>query len=397
MKYNNIYEQDSDPKHKLQWGKTIVFGILSIIMLTCLLVGCVSNDEDTVPVSDVLLVYLGGDNNLSGESYDKLQAITAGYRGAPYRRILVYRDSQNEPPYLQEITDANDIRTLETYGQENSASEKVFRRVILKTKSLYPEAKLNLLVFSHASGWLPSGSLNNPKTGILKSILMDGDDEMELNDFISAIPDNTFETIILETCFSAGIEVAYSLRNKTQYILASSAEIVSPGFTNIYPEAINHLLGADGLKKFAQTAFDYFDSRPGEYRSVTLSVIKTAYLEELGRFVQENCDSNKEVEVNDIQHFDRYAYSLFFDFGDYYSRLLETEEQQRQLEYLIAQCVPWKASTDSFLPGYNGFQIKKHSGLTTYILQESFPQLNEKYQQQEWYKVQNGYQQLTTD
>jgi hypothetical protein len=88
-----------------------------------------------------------------------------------------------------------------------------------------------------------------------------------------------------------------------------------------------------------------------------------------------------------MQHFDRNAYHLFFDFGQYYSSLLDTEEQEPQLQQLISDCVVWKASTAYFMQGYGGFAITEHSGLTTYIMQEGYPALNENYTALDWYKA----------
>ena len=40
----------------------------------------------------------------------------------------------------------------------------------------------------------------------------------------------------------AGVEVAYALRNKTDYLLASSAELLSPGFVPIYAHTLPSLM-----------------------------------------------------------------------------------------------------------------------------------------------------------
>jgi hypothetical protein len=122
--------------------------------------------------------------------------------------------------------------------------------VIARAKALYPDAKFNLLVFSHASGWLPGNSLYTPKFASdmdTKSIFADNGQQMELMDFATAIPVKAFEYIIFETCSMAGIEVVFQLRDKADYILASSAEIVSPGFTGIYPQYINELAYGDPI------------------------------------------------------------------------------------------------------------------------------------------------------
>jgi hypothetical protein len=354
-------------------------------VLTAFLFGSCSEDdiEPEIPVERVLLVYMGGDNNLSSETYEKIEQIRQGWKAGAANRLLIYADPADVAPSLSEIVkneNGNSLRTLSVYQEENSAGSDVLERVIGDMKRLYPSSCYGLLVFSHASGWLPEGSLKTPK-----SILTDGSSEMELIDFASAIPDRTFDFIVLETCFSAGIEVAYALRDKTGYLLVSSAEIVSPGFTHIYKDAIGHLFEKEGgLEKFGKVAFGYFNAQSGYGRSATFSIIKTKELEKLAAFIYQNCDFSKDVNIKEIQKFDRYSYSLFFDFEDYYSALLETEEQRVQLSGIINECVVWKASTDWFMTGYNGFEITRHSGMTSYIPQVKFPVLNEAYLETSW-------------
>lgn len=353
--------------------------ILLIGWLVCLLSSCSKGEEIAVTVDRVLLVYLGADNNLSGESYAKLDAMTQGYRASANTRILVYQDASDGVPCLLEVGG----QTIETYPAENSADPSVFSRVIGTAKSLYPQARFNLLVFSHASGWLPGNTLVAPR-----SVLVDGSDQMELSDFADAIPDQAFEYIIFETCFMAGIEVAYELRHKADYILASSAEIVSPGFTNVYRSHINELVSGNP-KRFMNSAFEYFERQSGYMQSATFSMIRTDGLDALADWVRNNCDFTRVVNISEVQHFDRNGYHLFFDLGDYYSRLLENDIQKLQLEVLIDHAIVDKLSTRYFMPNYNGFAINHHSGLTTYIRQNQYPQMNQAYTELDWYKAIN--------
>lgn len=357
--------------------KRIFYYLPAMMLIMYLLVGCSQDEDRPVEVNRVLLVYLGGDNNLSGESYDKFKAIEQGYKTMDNSRILVYQDALDAIPYLAEAGG----KTIEEYGVEDSADPAVLKRVIVKAKSLYPQAKFNLLVFSHASGWLPDNSLVAPR-----SVIIDGNNQMELKDFADAIPDKAFEYIVFETCFMAGIEVVYQLRDKADYILASSAEIVSPGFTYVYTQHINELVYGSP-KKFVQEAFNYFDNQRDYMRSATLSVIKTEELETLAGYIKNNCDLTTELNINDIQHFDRNAYWLFFDFGDYYSCLLKEDAHKEELKQLIDKVIIWKKATPHFMHDYNGFTIEKHSGLTTYIRQNRYPLMNEKYTYLDWYKA----------
>lgn len=366
---------------------TITACIVVFTFTWCLLTSCSKQEDEPVTVNTVLLLYLAGDNNLSDESCQKLEAIRQGSKVTADSRILIYRDAMDAVPCLMEITENNSIKIIESYESENSADAAVLGRTIAKAKSIYPDAGFSLLVFSHASGWLPPGRLTSPKSTVnTKSILADGNNSMELADFAAAIPDNAFNYILFEACFMAGIEVAYELKDKADYIAASSAEIVSPGFTAVYSKHINELVYGKP-DKFMQETFSYFESQSGWMRSATFSIIKTDKLEPIACFIKENCDFTKETKMTGIQYFDRNNNHLFADFLDYYSRLLHTDGQKQQLQQLVNDAAVWKAATPYFMPGYNGFAIDRHSGMTTYIMQKMYPLLNRSYTALDWYKA----------
>ena len=375
--------------------------ILLLLAVAFSAVSCVVEEGRLCPEpTRVLLVYMATDNNLAGYEQEKIQALRDGWTGNPNDRIIVYRDTDNTPARLMEISNLgpNDpVRVIATYGLVNSASIETFSHVVNDVKAMFPADSYGLLLFSHASGWLPSNSLYSPYDGTsylqqkddTRSIVIDGDAEMELKSFAGAIPDSTFDYIVFEACLMACVEVAYELRNKTPLIFASSAEILHPGFAPVYAASTPALLAGD-MQGFGQRAFDHVltYAENNVIRSATYSVIRTAGLEPLATFIRNNCDPNREIAINDIQHFDRLSgYRLFFDLEDYYGRLLDTDYQRAELSRLVAACVPWKAATPGFMNqsgSYNGFAINKHSGLTTYIPQTQFPGLNAAYDKTQW-------------
>lgn len=354
---------------------------LLIIALCAMLASCNSSAESVC--NHVLFVYMGGDNDLSGETYQKIAALKQGFSGSTAHKLVIYQDPANATPSLIELVKENGKiveKLIISYPEENSADPDVFAAINSDVKRLYPASSYGLLVFSHASGWLPTGTLTTPRT-----IIIDGKSEMSIVDFARAIPANMYHYIVLEACFTAGIEVAYELKDKTNYILGSSAEIVSPGFTSIYsnPAAVNFLLQGN-IVDFMQMAYSHIDGLSGWSRSATFSVIVTSELDALAGFIAQHADRSKEVDVSKVQHFDRYSdYRLFFDFEDYYARLID-ESQLPVLSRLVANCVKDKAATESFMVGYNGFSIHHHAGLTTYIPQARFPFLNEAYLKLAW-------------
>jgi len=382
-----------------------IFGIHFGTAAMCLLLlawGCSKDDEVGPDLPNrTILYYLGADNNLHLEADEKIEALRLGFPGGN-NRLVIYRDGYGTPPELLEVhvdeTGENQVRAAKTYPEQNSATGETLQLVLNDVKQFFPADSYGLILFSHASGWLPKGSLTRPENAQLSmglpriktyTIAMDGLNELDLNEFASAIPDGFFDFIAFEACFMAGIEVLYELKDKTDYILSSSAEIVSPGFTPVYPESLPLLYEPHAnLVGFARAYFDFWNSQSGDYRSATITVAKTTGLLGLATWVkQRTIDESPATDLLEIQHFDRYSnHRLFFDLKDYYRHKIVAAIAS-ELDDLLSSIVVYQAATPAFIPGQLGFEINTHSGITTYILQDRFENLNRKYRELSWYKA----------
>ena len=350
----------------------------------------------THPASQTLIVYLGGDNDLSFETEEKLSAIqrfASQSQDVKSGRvsILIYQDvlsSLGSPRLLQARHGTAQPQVLATYTAENSASPQVFHRVLQDCMRHAPTDNYGLIVFSHASGWLPKATLINPlsNTATSRSLITDGTAEMDIKDFANSIPDAMFDFIIFEACFMAGVEIAYELKNKTRYIVGSSAEILSPGFTDVYPKLLAQLCDTSAstqhrLTNLAKTYFDHYDSQNGQTRSATISVIKTEGLDKLAQAVKTMLPyQNANTQI--VQHFDRNTHHLFFDLEDYVQQAKNPPTED--IRQILGEIVVYQQATPTFMPQYGGFTINRHCGLTTYIEQKEFPYLNQQYANLKW-------------
>ena len=402
------------------------FHILLVSIFLFSIGGCSKNSSDggnsTTKTPRMVIVYLGGDNNLSFETNEKIDAIREGW--APGKgELLIYQDTYNGTPKLLRMRGAdkthsrNYTEVIETYEEENSASPEVLNRVIRKVIQDYPSDSYGLLIFSHGSGWLPDLTLSFPEgTKTARSIIIDNStsspngEAMNIEDFASAIPDKSMDFIIFEACLMSGVEVAYELKEKTDYILASSAEILSPGFTDIYPSSIMLLFDTnispqENLQNFAENYYNTVNNFSDVFRSATLSIIQTSELDELAALTKEaiaNDRSDITAYRDDLQRFDRPGeynenpiiyQSRFFDYEDYMQHIANTD-LYNAIEAQLSKTVVWKAATPQFMMpannssfNYNGFKIERHCGLTTYIEQPELSYLNEQYEQTAWYKA----------
>lgn len=379
--------------------------LITFLFCCLLLSGCSEErSSDIMPSAQrTVLVYLAGDNSLSDEVWEKVDALVAGWKNER-DNLLVYQDTRGErgtPSLMRVVSEAGSAHTevIKEYPDANSADPQLFSTVVRDALVGYPAPSYGLLLFSHGTGWLPAGSYSNPrhynntKAG-LRSIMDDAGHEMEIADFAAAIPDGQFDYIVLEACLMSGVEVAAELRGKADYLVASSAEILSPGFTSVYDGLLDCLFQkAPDMSGFAARYMAYCNSREGAYRSGTISVIDLKRMDELIRFVSPLLQDEVETDISSLQCFDRNENKLFFDFGDYMEQLIrqdnraeEVADMEKQLNKLLDQLVVYKASTPYFV----NLPIRRHSGLTIYVEQEIYPGLNDAYRELSWYRLTRG-------
>lgn len=364
--------------------RSILIKIISIILIIPpLFSSCLKEEADNRQLlpERTILFYMAGDNSLSEETQEKVDALVSAWNIADENRLLVFQDrgGENAPRLLEIKAGSNGkgmIELLEEYKDGNSATTKVFARVLNDMVRHCPSSDYGLVLFSHSSGWFPTGTFAQPR-----SVVTDGDTEFELIDFARTIPNGQFRFIIFESCLMAGAEVVYELKDKTDYILASSAEILSPGFTPLYGKMLECLYKfTPDLTTFASEYYDYCNGLSGDNRSATVSVISTAGLSPLKSLLA-RAESHVEhwewVERDGIQHFDRRAKDYLFYDLEGYIKSIGTQEEINELAGILEGTILYKAATDEFMPStLYGFPIKQHCGLTIYIPVAKFKELN---------------------
>ncbi len=381
------------------------YSFLLYLVLLFTTFSCINEPESDLllPKGRTLLVYIAGDNSLSNEVSDMSEALKKGWNPKTMGQLVIFADSRNNTsPVLIKLKQRKGITvadTLRRYANKNSASSELLSQVIADTKVVAPGESYGMILFSHASGWLPERAFLDPlgwsalpgdkQKVVPRSIFEDTKREMELADFAAAIPDGSFEFIASEMCFMSGVEIAYALRNKTEYLLAAAPEVLSPGFTPLYTTSLDLLYKPQAdLKGFAQAFYNYFNNLQDLYKSAAISLVRTSEMEALAELTREIAHpSLTQEQIDHIQHYDgNYRPAswphVFFDFGDYISNVA-TPQQAEKLKNQLEKVVIFKINTPKLIY----IDIGKHSGLSVYIPQQSVPRLNEEYQNTEWWKA----------
>ncbi|MDR2286916.1 MAG: hypothetical protein LBE04_05520, partial [Prevotellaceae bacterium] len=292
-------------------------------------------------------------------------------------------DVADETPCLLRITEKGE-QTIKTYSEFNSADPATVNKLLGEIIEMYPSESYGLILWSHGTSWLPSGVQ-------LKSFVIDGNKQMNIPDLAEALPVR-FDYILFDACLMGAVEVAYELRNKTDYIIASSTETIDSGFP--YDLIIPTLVSSTpDLRKAAESYFNYYQQQSGAFRSATVSLINTKELDNLAR-VTNQLISGQTFDIasfdrTSVQRLDVYDEQYTFDFLDFITKAFPDADKRLLMEQL-GKTVLYKANTAEFLEKY---EINTYCGLSCYIPHSSRNDLNSYYQQLGWYQA-GGYNKL---
>lgn len=380
-----------DNRHKdIKTGnriRNIIIKIISIILIIPpLLSSCLKEEADGQPVkvSRTILFYMAGDNSLAEEISEKTDALAAACNLEEGCHLLVYQNRGRN--YNSRLLKAGNGKTevLAEYAEHKVTLAQDLTRAINEMMLFCPgSSDYGFVVFARTAGWLPSGSHTSPTRAAENT--SDATDEstvFDFEDFARILPAGLFRFIVFESDLMAGIEVAYELKEKTGYILASSAGLQPTGFTPVYDKMLARLYRQEPeLSGFAADYYEYCSRLPGDAGSVTVSVISTAGIAPFKNFLTKVEEDNVEhwewVKRDKIQHFDlRKSDHLFYDLEGYI-RSIGTQQDINRLAGLLDGVVVYKAATQSFMPGDPyGYDIGTHCGLTVYIPSAKYPYLN---------------------
>src|SRR5690606_42061570 len=104
----------------------------------------------------------------------------------------------------------------------NSADPMVMKRVITDAMERFPSQSYGLILWSHATGWIPppAGKIK------LKSFGDDQGDEMDIKELKNALPNN-LDFILFDACSMASVEVLYEIKDKAKHFIVSQCEAVA--------------------------------------------------------------------------------------------------------------------------------------------------------------------------
>ncbi len=409
----------------------IIHFLLFVPLLTAVSCSC---EKEEMTVGRVVLLYLEGNNDLVSYARQNISSINYGFLPDYYSAgdgdvFLMYCHLKGSKPYLVRMskTSSGKVRsdTLVRYQNHDSCDPAVLKNVMDYTFKEYPGRERGLILWSHGSGWLPEGyyadpvefsSLSfgtvspgetsgaplvhiplpeDPYSHLVKSFGVDDgyDSEMDIVEMGETLAGQQLDYVIFDCCLMGGVEVAYQIRDKCDYVVASQAEILANGFPY---ESLIGTLFADSLSvhdRIVRAAGEYYEYY--RYESATVSALRTDALESLALSVKAVMDAggrestqeipiDRDGEITSIQRYFRMNRHWFYDLDDYIGHICEDQGLYSAFESALSSAVIYKAATPYFLRTGGGFAITHHSGLSTFIDRPKSKYLETYYKSLDW-------------
>lgn len=357
----------------------------------------VAQPRDTVKT---LFVYMPWSTNLTsyfeGNISDLERAIAA--RGLYDERVLVFFSTSLEHAELFEILceDGKCRRNiLKEYCDFPYTTADGLAMILSDVRTYAPAGRYAMAVGCHGMGWLPvpARGLRSamkmhwefdgvPLTRYFGGLSPDCQTDVEtLAEAVSAA-DMKMEYILFDDCYMSSVEVAYALRHATDYLIASTSEMMAHGLP--YDIIGPYMLGDTDYGGISRGFLDFYSSY--QYPYGTLAVTDCRRLEGLADVMR---DINDRFVFDDslrgeMQRLDGYTPVLFHDLGRYVELLCGDDPLGAEFFRRLEEAVVCRVHTPCYYSMAMGVvPIGYFSGLTT--SEASINPLAKDFPATEWY------------
>lgn len=408
------------------------------MMVVVMMTACSSDDDAFEPVqpapkkgesrsvaqAKTVLVYMAGRNSLSGMVNKDLNEMKLGSKRLDSNDnllVFVRRDKTEKMPWLARIkngvvTDSvslSDMGITSSDGENRASDPVVMDGVMHYAFSHYPAADGNygLVLWGHGSGWLMDNEVkrvNSRAFGVDKgeygrALWMN---IPTMANILKGMPHLKF--IMADCCNFMCLEVLYELRNVTDYIIGSPAEIPDQGAP--YDEIVPDMF-ADG--RFYTSIIDKYYKSVNGY--LPLTAVQSSQMEQLAQATHQAMQavqSNLNGDYADMTGLIHYyhtdddsdfhpEYNIFYDAGDFFLAHAPHQDAYQQWKQSLDQAVVehrnatiW--STDKpWSMKYSDFTVtdQKMHGVSMFVKQNpakgNYTKWNEDIKKMAWWNAIN--------
>lgn len=373
--------------------------ILYIIILSLCITACEDNNSAPSPaINDhTLLMYLpwsgdatesGGRYNLISYFYNNISAIRASIEthGLQSERVLVFLSTSPTQATLYEIEYNNGttfVQPINNYTDPAITTVEGIASILSNVTGYAPARKYSMIIGSHGMGWIPAQTTSRMR-GVDVKMHWEYEGAMMTRYFGGAVAQYQtnistlaaaivstgikMEYILFDDCYLSTVEVAYDLKDATDYVIACPTEIMAHGMP--YDLIGRHLLGDPDYESIVEEFYEFYSTytvNGDAYPYGTIGVTDCSELDELAAIMKE---INRRFTFDpslrsSVQKMDGYSSTIFFDCGDYVAKLCSDTDLLNRFNTQLARTVPYKRNTPYYYSTSNGANlIRTYSGIT---------------------------------
>ena len=385
--------------------------LLYIIIFSLAFVACKDDEKATSTDKELrrtVLVYQCAQNSLGYHNYHRMDSLEI-VNGRKYINdndcLLVFTDDGRGCARLYRYISGNARPLLVRLWDHavNASDPSMLQEVLTWTREHFTAREYGLVFWSHADGWLPSTNTDYAATRVQSfgiDVGTDGDmhkdrsvggdigAQMNIPDLASAVANSGIHAryIFFDACLMQTLEVAYDLRNVTDYIVASPFS--TPGYGAYYTHLLRKGLFSNDPTDIARTFYadvveDAEISPQYDDFGMVISCLKTEGLELLAEVTREVLGRSSLMlhaspDMGDVLHYQSYEADFFyrphaFDALAAMSHLLSAEDYALWSN-AFSQVLVWHGISSRFWvgPSLNSYFFVNsdfHSGVSMFVPQ----------------------------
>ena len=396
-----------------------------------LLAACADDDAPDVPPGPArrtVVVYAAAQNTLGLDGYLRADSaeMVEGARSlkADEQLLLFADDAAGARIYRFRPGGRAPERVWSRRGETCSTDPETLAEVLSWCATAYPADEYGLVMWSHASGWVPS---TNPPAGSPLSFGIDtgtggrGDMtadgrlgvQMDIDDIARAIEAAgvRLRYVLFDACLMGGVETAYALRGVTDYVVG--APMSTPAAGADYAHQVREGLFSSDPADIARTYYaDVTDpANAADYADfgIAVAAVRTAALDELAAVTADVLPHaalarRTDADMEGVQQYANYA-SAFgyrphaYDASEAMRRLLPAADFARYHAALTA-AIAWQGVTERFYVGpswrnYLTADPSRACGVSMFVPRQLYTDnaaacdhgdLNEAFRRTAWYR-----------
>lgn len=362
-----------------------ILTLLFVTITAFALVGCDHDDPETnykyENTTKTIFVYMPWTVNLTSAFDANISSMENSINNNGSLKgtdVIVYKASESSQAVMfrmkYNITLKKcELDTLDFNAGFSSITKESLTSLLNKVCSYSNTGSYSILVGCHGSGWTPKGSYF--ASAFAKPSRAFGgigsDMQYDISDLSYAIANSAMkkvEFVSFDDCYMANVETAYELKDVTNYLVASTSEVMGVGFP--YDTLFKYMLGTPDYNNICQTFYNYYITNDDPYG--TLAAIKCGDAIKQMASVMKDINATytfDQSKLSSVQYLDGYHVHVFYDLSSYIDQLDVPSSLSAEFKTALDKLVPYKVNTPFIYTNLysneaHTIQINTFSGIT---------------------------------